>query len=253
MLHEDAPDAAESADLRRAVARCRRDFRGARHRGGCEGRALRRTQLEAIIGDYDRSRGALGDQGDSARHRGGEESQGRRARRHRRRQCRREGGDGARHHRDEHAVRERDHDGRACDLDDARARAADSGGRSLDSGREVGKVEIRRCRAGGQDARRHRLRQHRSDRRRPCDRPQDESGGVRPVPFGRARDGDRGREGRSRRASAAERFHHAAHAAHGEDAQRSLGGRAREMQAWRAHHQLRARRADRREGYGRRT
>ena len=71
------------------------------------------------------------------------------------------------HHRDEHAVRQFDHDRRACHLPDAGAGAADSGGRRLDPGRQMGKEQLHGRRDFRQDARRHRLRQYRLDRRRP--------------------------------------------------------------------------------------
>ena len=71
-----------------------------------------------------------------------EEPEGDRPRRHRRRQCRHPGRDRAGHHRDEHAVRQFDHDRRARHHADAGAGAPDSRGRCLDPGRQMGKEQV---------------------------------------------------------------------------------------------------------------
>ena len=71
-----------------------------------------------------------------------------------------------RHHRDEHALRQFDHHGRACHRADVRAGPPAAGGRRLDPGRQVGEEPLHGRRDHRQDARRHRLRQHRLDRRR---------------------------------------------------------------------------------------
>ena len=76
-------------------------------------------------------------------------------------------------------------------------------GRRLDPGRQVGEEPLHGRRAHRQDARHHRLRQYRLDRRRP------RASGLKmkviafdPVPVGRARARARRREGRARRAAA---------------------------------------------------
>ena len=140
-------------------------------------------------------------------------SQSDRPRRHRRRQCRYSGGDRARHHRHEHAVRQFDHHRRACDHADAVAGAANPRGRRFDARRQMGKEQVSRRRDFRQDARHHRLRQYRLDRRRPRDRAEDEGDRLRSVSVRRARAQPRRRKGRARRAIAPRRFHHAAHPA----------------------------------------
>ena len=72
-----------------------------------------------------------------------------------------------RHHRDEHAVRQFDHHRRARHRADVRAGAPDPAGRRLDPGRQVGEEPLHGRRDHRQDARHHRLRQYRLDRRRP--------------------------------------------------------------------------------------
>ena len=125
----------------------------------------------AIIGDYDglaiRSATKVTQKVLAA----GDPPQGDRPRRHRRRQRRRAGRHRARRHRHEHAVRQLDHHRRARHRDDVRARPPDPAGRRLDAGRQVGEEPLHGRRADGQDARRHRLRQHRRHRRRPGHRP----------------------------------------------------------------------------------
>ncbi len=69
-----------------------------------------------------------------------------------------------------------------------------------------------------------------------------------PVPVGRARARPRRREGRARRTVQARRFHHAAHAADRQDQEHHRRRGDRHDEEGRAHHQLRARRAGRREG-----
>ena len=88
---------------------------------------------------------------------------------------------------------------------------------SLDPRRQVGKEPLHGRRDHRQDARHHRLRQYRLDRRRPRDRPEDEGDRLRSVSVAGARARSRRREGRARRAVQARRFHHAAHAAHRQD------------------------------------
>ena len=113
---------------------------------------------------------SLGDEGhrQTSRTRGQVESD--RPRRDRRRQCRysrrhREGD-----YRDEYAVRQFHHHRRTCDRDDVRARPADSPGRCLDPGRQMGKEPLHGGRDHRQGAGPHRLRQYRLDRRRARDR-----------------------------------------------------------------------------------
>ena len=180
-----------------------------------------------------------------------QKSQGDRPRRHRRRQCRYSGGDRARHHRDEHAVRQFDHDGRARHHADAGAGAANPRGRRLDPRRQMGEEQVSRRRDLRQDARHHRLRQYRLDRRRPRDRAEDEGDRLRSVSVRRARARSRRREGRARRAVAPRRFHHAAYAAHRQDPQHHQRRDARADQEGRAPDQLRARRTGRRGGAAR--
>ena len=93
----------------------------------------------------------------------------------------------ARHDRDEHAVRQFDHHRRARHLADAGAGAPNSGGRRLDPRRQVGEEPLHGRRDFRQDARRHRLRQYRLDRRRPRHRPEDEGDRLRSVPVAGAR------------------------------------------------------------------
>ena len=142
-----------------------------------------------------------------------EKSQSDRPRRDRRRQCRHSGGHRARHHRHEHAVRQLDHHRRARDHADAVAGAANPRGRRFDARRQVGKEQVSRRGDFRQDARRHRLRQYRLDRRRPRHRAEDEGDRLRSVSVRRARAQARRREGRARRAMAPRRLHHAAHPA----------------------------------------
>ena len=78
--------------------------------------------------------------------------------------------------------------------------------------------------------------------------PADEGRRLRSVPDPRTRGRNGRREGRSRHAARPRRLHHAAHAADRPDPQHPVGGKSRQDQEGRAHHQLRARRADRRGG-----
>ena len=73
-----------------------------------------KDKLAEIIGDYDglAIRSATKVTGENPGE--GQAAEGDRPRRHRRRQCRDSGGHRARHHRDEHAVRQFDHDRRTC-------------------------------------------------------------------------------------------------------------------------------------------
>ena len=176
-----------------------------------------KEKLAATHRQLRRPRHPLGHQGVGQDPGKGQEPEGDRPRRHRRRQCRHSGGDRARHHRDEHAVRQFDHHRRARDLADAGAGPPDSGSRRLHARRQMGKEQIHGRGDFRQDARRHRLRQYRLDRRRPRHRPEDEGDRLRSVPVGGARARSRRREGRTRRAVQARRFHHAAHPAHRQD------------------------------------
>ena len=60
------------------------------------------------------------------------------------------------------------------------------GSRRLDARRQMGKEQVHGRGDFRQDARRHRLRQYRLDRRRPRDRPEDESDRLRSVPVARS-------------------------------------------------------------------
>ena len=71
-----------------------------------------------------------------------------------------------RHHRDEYAVRQFDHDGRTRHRDDVCDRPRDSCRRCFDPGRQMGKEPLHGRRDLRQGARHHRLRQYRLDRRR---------------------------------------------------------------------------------------
>ena len=126
-----------------------------------------KDKLAEIIGELRRPRDPLRHQGDAEDPGAGEEPEGDRPRRHRRRQCRHPGRDRQGHHRDEHAVRQFDHHRRARHHPDAGAGAADPAGRRLDPGRQVGEEPLHGRRDHRQDARRDRLRQYRLDRRRP--------------------------------------------------------------------------------------
>jgi D-3-phosphoglycerate dehydrogenase len=113
----------------------------------------------------------------------------------------------------------------------------------LDPGRQVGEEPLHGRRADGQDARHHRLRQYRLDRRRPrlglkmkviafdpFLSPERASGlGVEKVELDEL--------------LPPRRLHHAAHAADGADQEHHLPRGAREDEEGRAHHQLRPRRA----------
>ena len=123
---------------------------------------------------------------------------------------------------------------------------ADPGGRPLDPGRQMGEVALHGGRADRQDARRHRLRQYRLDRRRARPGSADEGDRLRSVPVARARRRSRHREGLARRALCPRRFHHPAHAADRGDPQPDRRRRDRQDEARRAPHQLRARRPRRR-------
>ena len=188
---------------------------------------LDKDQLADIIGDYRRPGHPLGHQGDGKAAGAGEEPQGDRPRRHRRRQCRHPGGDRARRHRDEHAVRQFDHHRGARDHADAGAGAPDPGRRRVDPGRQMGKEPLHGRRDHRQDARHHRLRQYRLDRGRPGARAEDEGDRLRSVPVAGTGDRSRRREGRARRAAAPRRLHHTARAAHRQDPQHHRRGRAR--------------------------
>ena len=103
-------------------------------------------------------------------------------------------------------------------------------------------------RADVEDAGPDRLRQYRQHRRRARAGAAHEGRRLRSVPDPRTRDRARRRKGRSRHIARQGRFHHAAHAADRPDAQHPVEGKSCEDQAGRAHHQLRARRPDRRGG-----
>ena len=235
---------------RSALPRRRRHLQAARRRHRREGRPL-----EGRAGEdhrrLRRPRRPLRHQGHREGHRRGRQAEGDRPRRHRRRQHRRQGGHRQGHHRHEHALRQLHHHRRARHLADDGAGPPDPRGRPLHPGRQVGEVEVPGHRAVRQDAGRHRLRQHRLDRRRPGDRPEDEGGRLRSLPLARARHGARRGEGRARRAPAPRRLHHPAHPAHRQDQEHHRRGGARQDQEGRAHRQLRARRPGRRAGAGR--
>ena len=203
-------DKTQSSHLRRAVAGRRADLQGSRHR--CRFPAQSRQGQGQARRDHRQLRRAgdpLRHQGDRQDHREGDAAEGDRPRRHRRRQCRNSRRHRQGHHRDEHAVRQFDHDRRTCDHADAGAGAGNSAGRCLDPGRQVGEEPLHGRRDHRQDAGRDRLRQYRFDRRRPRAGPADEGDRVRSVPVAGARQGHRRREGRSRRSLQARRFHHA--------------------------------------------
>ena len=105
----------------------------------------------------------------------------------------------------------------------------------------MGKEQVHGRRNLRQDARRHRLRQYRLDRRRPRAWPAHEGDRLRSVFVAGAGDRDRRREGRARRVIQARGLHHPAYAAHRQDAQHHRCGGAEKDQERRAHHQLRAR------------
>jgi hypothetical protein len=169
--------------------------------------ARTRTSSIEIIGEYDGSPSARRPRSPKVLEKR-RQAEGDRPRRHRRRQCRHSGRDREGHHRDEHALRQFDHDRRARDRADVRARAPDPAGRRLDPGRQVGKEPLHGRRDHRQDARHHRLRQYRLDRRRPRARPEDEGDRLRSVPVAGAGARSRRREGRARRSARARRFHH---------------------------------------------
>ena len=160
-----------------------------------------KDKLAEIIGDYDGLAIRSATKVTAEDPRDGEQAEGDRPRRHRRRQCRHPGGDRQGHHRDEHAVRQLDHHRRARHRHDVRAGPPDPARRRLDPGRQVGEEPLHGRRDHRQDARRHRLRQYRLDRRRPRARPEDEGDRLRSVPVARARRRSRRREGRARRAA----------------------------------------------------
>ncbi len=208
----------QGSHLRRAFPRRRADFQGSRHRHRVPAQA-RRRQGQARRDDrrLRRSCHPLRHQGDGEDLEKAKKLQGDRPRRHRRRQRRHSGRDRQGHDRDEHAVRQFDHDRRARHHADARAGAPDPAGRCLDPGRQVGEEPLHGRRDHRQDARRHRLRQYRLDRRRPRAWPAHEGDRLRSVPVARARARSRRREGRARRPVQARRLHHAAHAADRQD------------------------------------
>ena len=224
-------------------------FRGSRRRGRLPAQPRQgQGQARRDHRQLRRPRDPLGDQGDREDPREGDQAQGDRPRRHRRRQRRDSRRHGQGHHRDEHAVRQFDHDRRARHHPDAGAGARDSAGRRFDPGRQVGEEPLHGRRDHRQGARRRRLRQHRLDRRRPRARPAHEGDRVRSVPVAGARQGYRRREGRARRPAQARRLHHAAHAAHREDQEHHRRGRDRQDEEGRAPDQLRPRRPRRRAG-----
>ena len=112
----------------------------------------------------------------------------------------------------------------------------------------MGEEPLHGRRADRQDAGPDRRGQYRLHRRRPRARSEDEGARLRPVPDRRSRRDDRSEEGRPRHAAWRRGLHHAAHAADRPDARHIGRGGAGENEERRAHHQLRARRADRRGG-----
>ena len=165
-------DKTQSPHFRRAVSRRRADLQGSRRRGRLPAQSRQgQGQARRDHRQLRRPCDPLRDQGDREDHRQGHEAEGDRPRRHRRRQCRDSRGDRQGHHRDEHAVRQFDHDRRARHHADAGAGARNSAGRRLDPGRQVGEEPLHGRRDHRQDAGRDRLRQYRLDRRRPRARP----------------------------------------------------------------------------------
>ncbi len=151
--------------FRQAFPRRRRHLQGAGRRGRRQARP-RQGRARQDHRRLRRPRDPLGDQGHRQAARACDQAEGRRPRRHRRRQRRHPRRHRARRHRDEHAVRQLDHDRRARHRAHVRARPAASGRRRLHPGRQVGEEPLHGRRAHRQDARRDRLRQHRLDRRR---------------------------------------------------------------------------------------
>ena len=100
-----------------------------------------------------------------------------------------------------HAVRQFDHHRRARDRADVRAGSPAPRRRRFDPGRQVGEEPLHGRRADRQDARHHRLRRHRLDRRLARPRAEDAGDRLRSVPARRARRRTRRREGRARRAA----------------------------------------------------
>ena len=191
---------APRSHLRCAVACRRPDLQGSRRRRRFPAQS-RQGQRQACRGDRRLRRPChpLRDQSHRQASGTGQRPQSDRPRRHRRRQCRYSGRHRARHHRHEHAVRQFDHDGRARDHADAGAGAANPGGRRVDARRQMGEEQVPRRRDFQQDARHHRLRQYRLDRRRPRHRAEDEGDRLRSFSVRRARAASRRREGRARR------------------------------------------------------
>jgi hypothetical protein len=82
------------------------------------------------------------------------------------------------HHRDEHALRELDHHGRARHRDDVRRRPPDPGGQCLHPCRQVGEIPLHGRRTDRQDAGRDRRGQYRLHRHRPRAGPENEGPGL---------------------------------------------------------------------------
>ena len=111
----------------------------------------------------------------------GEESEGDRPRRHRRRQCRYSRRNRRRHDRDEHALRQFHHHRRACHRADDGAGPRHSRRQRLHPGRQMGKEPLHGRGDHRQGAGPDRLRQYRLHRRRPRQGTEDAGHRVRSL------------------------------------------------------------------------
>jgi hypothetical protein len=150
-----------------------------------------------------------------------------------------------RRHRDEHALRQLDHHGRARHRHDVRPGPPDPRRPTSRPRPASGRRTASWASRSRQDARPDRLRQYRLDRRRPRAGPEDEGRGLRPVPQPRARHRDGRREGRAGRPAGSRRRHHPAHPADRQDPQHPVGREPGQDQEGRADRQLRSRRPGR--------
>ena len=130
-----------------------------------------KDKLAAIIGDYDGLAIRSATKVTAKILEDGQEPESHRPRRHRRRQCRHSRRHGARRDRHEYALRQFHHHRRTRHRADVRAGPRDSRRRPVDASWQVGKEPLHGRRDHRQDARHHRLRQYRFDRRRPRHRP----------------------------------------------------------------------------------
>ena len=127
--------------LRQTLPRRRRNLQGARRRGRRQARP-RQGRARQDHRRLRRPRHPLRHQGHRQAAGAGDAAEGRRPRRHRRRQCRHSRRHRARRHRDEHAVRQFDHHRRARHRADVRARARRSP--RADASTQAGKWEKNR-------------------------------------------------------------------------------------------------------------